>query len=449
LLYAVPLEERVELTTEIVSLAREHGADLIVVSIGAFHAMSLFEMGRPVAARHEAEAFCRLVESLPEPSLQWRACAMRATLAALEGHLDEARRILAAANRTSNAQAATGMLLFETAVCVCFDDREGVRVVAEATLPPGAQTVLQPYQLCADAMLGRHERLRERAEASLGTTRGLPPVVALSQVAVFIENRELAELCYGRLLEVAPFGRFFAAGYFPLGPVSKLLGELAWVRGDVARAREHLDAAIAECREMELAPLLAACEKARARIGGPSARKSPPRAPGTTIALAREGDVWLVTSSTTAPFRVKASKGMDYLDHLLRHPGREVYVLMLAGAGEGPEDAGAVLDERAKQAYKQRVEELEDQLAEAEDLGDRGRATRAREELEAVADQLAAAIGLGGRDRKAASNVERARINVQRRIKDVIRRIGEHDAGLGRYLESTVRTGTYCVYSPL
>jgi hypothetical protein len=166
------------------------------------------------------------------------------------------------------------------------------------------------------------------------------------------------------------------------------------------------------------------------------------------LAISREGDVWLVTA-TGAPFRVKHAKGMEYLDYLLRNPGREVYVLALASAGEGPEDAGAILDDRAKQAYRRRVEELDHQLVEAEELGDRGRATRAREELEAVAEQLARAVGLGGRDRKAASNVERARVNVQRRLKDAVRRIAEHDGALGRYLDATVRTGTYCVYRPV
>jgi hypothetical protein len=102
-----------------------------------------------------------------------------------------------------------------------------------------------------------------------------------------------------------------------------------------------------------------------------------------------------------------------------------------------------------RDARRRRVEELEDQLDEAERLGDRGRASRAREELETVAEQLASAVGLGGRDRKAASNVERARVNVQRRLKDAIRRIAEHDAALGRYLDATVRTGTYCVYRPV
>lgn len=453
LLYAVPLHERVELTTEIVALAREQGADLILASIGGFHAMSLIEMGRPVAARHEAESFIRLVESLPVAVMQWRAVAMRATLAALEEQLDDARRLADEVKQhaPNNMQAAVGSLLFEISFSVCFDDKERMAAIVAAPAVLAARTVLLPFMSCANAMIGRSDLVRATFESALEGSRGLPPALALSQAAIYLGVPELAELCYARLIEVASFGRFFASGYFPLGSVSRVLGELAFLRGDHDRARQHLDEAIAECHEMQCAPLLKMCEAARARIGGPPppSRRSAKRAPEMTVTLAHEGDVWQVTPSTGAPFRIKHSKGMDYLDHLLTNPGREVYVLALAGAGEGPEDAGAILDERAKQAYRQRVEELEDQLAEAEQMGDRGRATKAREELEAVADQLAAAVGLGGRDRKAASNVERARVNVQRRIKDVIRRIGENDAALGRYLEATVRTGTYCVFNPV
>ena len=45
--------------------------------------------------------------------------------------------------------------------------------------------------------------------------------------------------------------------------------------------------------------------------------------------------------------------------------------------------------------------------------------------------------------------VERARVNVQRRIKDAIKRLASEDESLGRYLEATVRTGTFCSYVPL
>lgn len=454
LLYSVPLAERVELTTEIVSVAREHGADLIVASIGGFHAMSLFEIGRPVAGRHEAEDFCRVAGSLPVPSMQWRASAMRATLAALDGSLNDAHRyadeLWKAAE--SNPQAMPAAVLLETSFGVCFADKERIRAVVDAAPVVAARHVFAPFIACANALLGRMDVARAGFEATLDTVRGLPPILVLSQTAVLLENAELAGLCYPVLLDVQAFGRFFAAGFFPLGPVSRVLGELALLRGDVERAREHLDTAIAECLEMQMPALLKLCEAARARVGGEIIEPGQPAAKPSaevTFALAREGDVWSVRSSTSATFRLKHGKGMDYLDHLLQNPGREVYVLALAGAGEGPEDAGAILDPRAKQAYRERVEELEDLLAEAESLGDRGRATRAREELEAVAEQLASAVGLGGRDRKAASNVERARVNVQRRVKDAIRRIADHDVALGRYLDATVRTGTYCVYRPV
>jgi hypothetical protein len=455
--YAIPLEERVELTSELVSLAREHGADLALADICGFHAMLLIETGRPVAARHEAEANARLVESLPIPGLRWRADAVRGTMAAIDGRLDEARRHADELRRAgaTDPHAAVTWAHFEVAFAVCTGADRLRDTDRDLTSILAPRPILGPWMACADALLGRKEAARSRLRPPAETTRGLAGILISAQAAVLLESAELAEAYYAPLAEVAPSGRFFwgPAGIFPFGPVSRVLGELARLRGDEGRARDHFDAAIAECREMGTVPFLAICEKARSRVGGQAAPARPiasaPTPTGASLTLSREGDVWAVVTATGAPFRVKHAKGMEYLDHLLRSPGREMYVLVLAGADEAPEDAGAVLDDRAKQAYRRRVEDLEDALAEAERLGDRGRASRAREELEVVAEQLASAVGLGGRDRKAASNVERARVNVQRRLKDAIRRIAERDAALGRYLDATVRTGTYCVYRPV
>ena len=41
--------------------------------------------------------------------------------------------------------------------------------------------------------------------------------------------------------------------------------------------------------------------------------------------------------------------------------------------------------------------------------------------------ELGRAVGLGGRSRRAGGAAERARSAVQRRIKNAIERIGEHD----------------------
>jgi hypothetical protein len=188
-------------------------------------------------------------------------------------------------------------------------------------------------------------------------------------------------------------------------------------------------------------------------------------ATATSASLRREGDVWLFGFADRS-VRVRDSKGLRYLAQLLANPGVEVHAMELMGAavpaaesrgaaagaaelGEaGDEGAGPLLDAEAKAAYRDRLEELREELEEAESFNDPERASRAREEMEFVARELAGAVGLGGRDRKAASNAERARVNVTRSIRGVIKRLSEYDADLGHELETTVRTGTFCAYEP-
>ncbi|MDQ4130786.1 MAG: transcriptional regulator, partial [Actinomycetota bacterium] len=71
-----------------------------------------------------------------------------------------------------------------------------------------------------------------------------------------------------------------------------------------------------------------------------------------------------------------------------------------------------------------------------------------RAERDFLVAELAAAVGLGGRDRVAASAVERARQSVSKGVHAAIRRLGGANPALGRHLEATVRTGTYCIYQP-
>ena len=115
---------------------------------------------------------------------------------------------------------------------------------------------------------------------------------------------------------------------------------------------------------------------------------------------------------------------------------------------DGLGDAGALLDPQDKAEYASRLEELREEAEEAEQFNDPERAARAREEIEFIGRELAGAVGLGGRDRKAASASERARVNVTRTIKAAIDRIEDNDAGLGRHLAQTIKTGTFCSYEP-
>ena len=112
----------------------------------------------------------------------------------------------------------------------------------------------------------------------------------------------------------------------------------------------------------------------------------------------KEGEYWTVGYGGKA-FRLKDTKGLGYLAHLLRHPGAEFHVLDLVGGigsqreedgtsqsvqdlPRGDEelekagihittlgDAGEMLDEQAKATYRRRLSELREELEEAKALG--------------------------------------------------------------------------------
>jgi tetratricopeptide (TPR) repeat protein len=170
-----------------------------------------------------------------------------------------------------------------------------------------------------------------------------------------------------------------------------------------------------------------------------------------TNAFRREGDYWSVVFEGRT-VRVRDLKGMRYLAQLLTHPGREFHVLDLVAAETGQQtalgDAGEMLDERAKTAYRRRLAEIEEDIEQARAFGDATREAQADAERDLLVRELARAVGLGGRDRRAASASERARSGVTRAIRQGIARIGEHHPQLGEHLNRAVRTGTYCAYVP-
>ena len=60
--------------------------------------------------------------------------------------------------------------------------------------------------------------------------------------------------------------------------------------------------------------------------------------------------------------------------------------------------------------------------------------------------ELARAVGLGGRDRPGASDAERARVRVTKSVRSAVAALARVDAELGRHLQASVRTGSFCSY---
>jgi tetratricopeptide (TPR) repeat protein len=194
-------------------------------------------------------------------------------------------------------------------------------------------------------------------------------------------------------------------------------------------------------------------------------------------ALYQEGEYWVVELGGKI-VRIKEAKGLTYLSYLLRHPGMEFHVLDLAGgiangtygdeadpsAGDsirgdyglgkaeiyvgGLGDAGELLDDKAKIAYRRRASELLEELEEARSLGKAEHAEQLEEELDALTGELTRAVDLRGRNRRAASASERARQTVTKAIRTVIERVAQKDAAIGNVFSRCIKTGTFCRYQP-
>jgi len=175
----------------------------------------------------------------------------------------------------------------------------------------------------------------------------------------------------------------------------------------------------------------------------------------------RQNDYWIIRYHGHAAF-LKSTRGLGCLAVLLHDPGREFHVRELIerlmtvsnpvvanrSTTTGRYADIPVLDAQAKAEYKRRINELRQDLNEAERLNDPERKTAVQNELQAIASNLASAVGLGGRDRRSSCDTERARSAVTKCIKNAIEKIGEAIPSLGYHLVARIKTGYFCSYNP-
>ena len=197
--------------------------------------------------------------------------------------------------------------------------------------------------------------------------------------------------------------------------------------------------------------------------------------PAVDFRLYREGDYWAI-SFRNRLVRIKHLRGFEYIEMLIGSPGHEFYALNLIGSGETGHrqhsqgslsrtlgdsgeigelsvvsdlgDAGAMLDANAKKAYRQRLLQLSEDLAQAKERGIVTQAAALEDEIEAITRELRRAVGLMGRNRVVGSAAERARISVTRAIRTAVDRVGDYNEEAKHFLLRTIRTGTFCCYLP-
>jgi tetratricopeptide (TPR) repeat protein len=499
-----PVNERVLLNLELEKLAQKYND-----TPGLFRSyLRLIIDFSELGDREKLDAIIdrcdQIAERIGLPHYQWRVTSARAMLATLEGRYSAAMALLDDAEKLA-AEVGDESALITVAIqrfAILYDWEEldvalftnmEQRFTAAFEQLPDAEAFVIPMFASFAYRAGIDSRgesiLDERMTQRLFAGGDRFCISKLGELAVHNDQIDLVRKVYDTLLPHKEYCETLGLlGTTWAGPVSYSLGHLATAIGEPDAAMEHFERALIVAKRMRAEPMLARILEGMAhlaRLRGDDAecrsltdqsqrligklRLRPTRIAlaeaaneqgeesierpieTSSITVTQDGDVWHVAYKGQSVL-VKNTKGMLMLAELLSNPDTDIHVLDLSGAGVAASDtgdAGPALDHKARQEYRQRVTDLQDELEDAAETGDIGRSDAIHEELDFISRELSRAFGLGGRERRPGAAAERARVNVRRRLKDAIERVAEHHPDAGRYLENTIKTGGYCRYAPL
>ena len=446
-----------------------------------------------------------LAERIGLPHYRWRAASARAMQATIDGDFARANQLLDAAqayaDEADEFEAKVTIPLQRFAILIDWDSDAGESLEQiEARLQDAYASGMPNAEFFVTPFINSHkhpphpEVARRMLSNKLIVERTFAggdrySLCRLGELAALAKDTELAERIYRiNLPYVEHCATLGLMGTSCSGPIAWSLGVIAASLGKHDEALELLDKALGIAESMRGPPWIArihadisriageagdeerskrhaaAFEKQRDRlrlrdvrsassdtpIAATPAQASPPVETSVPFSLAKDGELWRVEFGSAAAM-LKASRGLDLLAALVERPHEEIHVLDLSGGGavKDERESGPAIDPEARKQYEQRIRELREELEEAESFGDAGRADAARGEIDFITRELSRAFGLGGKARPGGDAAERARVNVRRRLTDAIRRIGEQLPDAGRYLENTIKTGTYCRYTPM
>ncbi len=495
-IYDAPLPERTALSQELLERAlraRDLPKALMAYEWLAFHHL---EAGDFEAFDRDAESMLALSDEIGHPRYRWRALLIASGRATVLGHFAESDRYVtevAELRTLTDDPTLPFAFAMHELMRTRTQRRDGEVIAAMARVGQATEGISQATVMGAVVRASCAARMRDvertRAELAVVGSRGWLFAVDPMPTAMLAEAFALAgnddDRRRGReVLSASPIrelcGRHFSFMYE--GTVLRVLGLLDAALGDHARAEQELREAHALAVERRQRPWVAqtaydlgkvllasgkeeealrwTAEAARIardlgmtgleKDASTDATAAPSASPPALAVRFVKNDLGWTLARGGSVLTVKDSRGMQLLARLVERPDEEIHVLALASGDETtsvPESsAGEVIDEKARRAYRERLAELQEAIAEAEGRANAARAAKLEREKDAILAELARAVGLGGRARQAGSATERARVNVQRRLRDAIARIAEVDADVGRFFDRSVRTGTFCCF---
>jgi tetratricopeptide (TPR) repeat protein len=494
-----PADERLLLNEEFGALAEKFGdvpgqfRSKLRLMIDACEASNRGAMDRAI------DECNHLAERIGLPHYRWRAASARAMQATIDGDFARATRLLDAAqdfaDQIDDLEAKISIPLQRFTILIEWDSPAGHSLERiEARLKEAYESGMADAEFFVSPYVNSYKYPPDPTVARRILSN--KPIVdrtfaggdrfslfRLGEIAAIAGDKALTQ----RALDLnLPYQDHCATlglmGTCATGPIAWALGNMAASLGDVDQSLEFFEKALATAESMRAPPWVARIHDSFAaalraaghndvadkheaefrRLADSLSLRVPRFAPGTgsvphpvvketeAFGMTRDGELWRIGFGGDSAM-LRASKGLDMLARLIDQPDMDIHVLDLSGGGPVAEqgDAGPELDRQARAEYESRIADLRDELEEAREFGDTGRADAAQGEIDFITRELSRAFGLGGRERKAGNAAERARVNVRRRLKDAIERVTEQHAEAGRHLENTIKTGTYCRYTPM
>jgi hypothetical protein len=456
--------ERLGIAGELAAAAAAAHETELVLEAHLCRLVALLELGDP-SFTVELGTFTRLAEQAAIPRYLYLARSRQATAASLTGPLETADELIEAAaaygERIGEPDAwgvKSSQLVGLALIRHDWTRLKGLAAARGQALTPPEFAWQERSWLLIEA--GDRDAAAALVDSAPSFSAGYrwrhtAMLTIYAELAAAVADRRRCAALYEQLLPMADEFAVVGAAVFTTGPVALQLGLLAAALGRWDEAAAHLDDAARRCDRLGAQLLAARARAERARVL--AARGHPATGEGDNAdgnLFRRDGDVWTVTfNGRTVPLR--DAKGLRDLAVLLAAPGREVAATeLVAGVHGGTATALAalgadpVLDDRARAAYRARLADLDDELAEADAHHDIERSARLASERDALIDELARATGLGGRRRRLGDAAERARTTVTARIRDAIGRIERAHPELGHHLRASIATGARCAYRP-
>jgi tetratricopeptide (TPR) repeat protein len=324
--------------------------------------------------------------------------------------LDESREAMRAAGSRDGEAVYS---FYQGLVCLAAGDLEGAQQRNHTTLQAVIEGPHIPYALNGHAQAalialtrdrfdtGREHLARCRDIIAGGEDfRGLFGRAAMAEAAVAAAEggHDIAERHFTRALEI--FQRYDLP--WDRAQTHHLWGAALLKAGALSRASEQFDAALAIYNRCGAgAPRL---DKIAAARGGAASidaaatnQAAAGLAPSTEGVFRSEGDYWLIAMGGVE-LRLRSTKGLLYLAHLIARPGQSIAVAEMARIG------ATVIGQRVRRR--------------ADDDGGYGQ------------------------------QAGHARVMVTKAIKAAIRKIRDLDISLGHHLATSIHTGYSCVYEP-